>query len=90
MTAVLPRLVVVRTTITLDADTEVVVRRLMERRQISFEQAVNDAIRQGTDPGGAVTSARRMGVPAADLEQALQLHGQLEDEEIARRIKTGH
>jgi hypothetical protein len=81
-----------RTTVTLDPDTEALVRRLMEQRQISFKQALNDAIRKGAGAGPAidvVTSARRMGVPTVNLDQALQLHGELEDEEIVRRMRTG-
>jgi hypothetical protein len=37
----------VRTTVSLDADTESLVRQLMVERGISFKQALNDAIRAG-------------------------------------------
>lgn len=81
-----------RTTVTLDPDTEALVRRLMDQRQISFKQALNDAIRRGAGAAPAidvVTTVRRMGVPTINLDQALQLHGDLEDEEIVRRMRTG-
>lgn len=81
-----------RTTVTLDADTEAMVRRLMEHRQISFKQALNDAIRRGAGAPpvvDVVTSVRRMGEPTVNLDRALQLHGDLEDEEIVRRMRTG-
>jgi len=47
-----------RTTVTLDPDTESMVRQLMERRGVSFKQA-------------------------------LQIAGELENEEIVRRMRTG-
>lgn len=82
-----------RTTVTLDADTESLVRRLMRERGVSFKQALNDAIRAG-DPdagrgGQEYTTARRMGTPTVPLDRALQLGGDLEDEEIVRRMRTG-
>ena len=40
----------VRTTITLDPDTELLVKRAMRERGISFKEAVNDAIRAGLAP----------------------------------------
>ena len=36
-----------RTTVTLDPDTDALVRRLMRERSISFKEAVNAAIRAG-------------------------------------------
>lgn len=81
-----------RTTVTLDPDVERLVRQLMERRSVSFKQALNDAIRAGaagrprTSPA---TTVRRMGRPTINLERALVLSGELEDEEIVRRMRTG-
>lgn len=78
---------------TLDADTEVLVRRLMERCGISFSQALNEAIRAGSGGSEAETAApttvHRMGMPTVALDKALQLGGELEDEEIVRRMRTG-
>lgn len=78
-----------RTTVTLDDDTLVVIRRLMRERQISFKQALNDAIRQGSQrrptPTVFETRTADLGVPSVNLDRALQLAGELEDEELIRR-----
>ena len=42
----------VRRTVDLALDTEQMIRHRMATRGISFEQAVNDSIRQGFDRGG--------------------------------------
>jgi len=78
-----------RTTVTLDPDAEAIVKRLMRERGLSFKEAVNSAIR-----AGAVASSREpfetptfdMGEPLVDLTKALRLAGELEDEEIRRRL----
>ncbi|PRY58169.1 hypothetical protein BCF74_11393 [Knoellia remsis] len=80
-----------RTTVTLDPDTESLVRRLMEERGVSFKVALNDAIRAGAPDARqvptSVTRARSMGVPTVNLDKALQLAGELEDEEIIRKMR---
>lgn len=82
-----------RTTVTLDADTEALVRRRMADRRVSFKQALNDAIRDGLTRRGArerfVTATRSMGTPAVNLDRALQLAGQLEDEALTARMLAG-
>jgi len=45
-----------RTTITLDPDTEALLRREMARTHVNFKRAVNDAIRRGLS--GARSAAR--------------------------------
>ena len=45
-----------RTTITLDPDTEALLRREMARTHVNFKRAVNDAIRRGLS--GARSTAR--------------------------------
>lgn len=78
-----------RTTVTLDDDTLVVIRRLMRERNLSFKQALNDAIRQGTQrrtpPAAFETRTADLGVPSINLDRALQIAGELEDEELIRR-----
>ena len=78
-----------RTTVTLDDDTLVVIRRLMRERHISFKQALNDAIRQGAQrrpaPAAFETCTADLGVPSVNLDRALQIAGELEDEELIRR-----
>ncbi|MGO1507520.1 MAG: antitoxin [Microbacteriaceae bacterium] len=82
-----------RTTVTLDADTEAAVRRLMTQRGVSFKRALNDAIRAGTVPvrseQQSYTQVRDLGVMSVDLTHALRLAADLEDEELARRLQVG-
>jgi len=81
-----------RTTVTLDADTEALVRRLMIERGVSFKRALNDAIRAGSPtppPMGSVTRARRMGGPAVAVDRALTIAGGLEDDELLRKMQVG-
>lgn len=83
---------VVRTTVTLDPDTEALVRRRMAERGIGFKQAVNEAIRAGlSSRAGAPfrTATVAMGIPTVNLDRALQLAGELEDEELVRKMRTG-
>jgi hypothetical protein len=79
-----------RTTVTLDADTDQIVRRLMRDRDMTFKQALNEAIR-----AGGTTSRRRrafrtrtfdLGPPAIPLDKAMRLAAELEDEELLRKI----
>jgi hypothetical protein len=44
-----------RTTITLDPDTEALLRREMARTHVNFKRAVNDAIRRGLSGGRSAT-----------------------------------
>ncbi len=82
-----------RTTVTLDPDTERLIRRRMAEKRISFKVALNEAIRAGlAAPSGAVKFKTRtfsLGEPTIDLDRARQLAEALEDEEIARRLHTG-
>ncbi len=83
----------VRTTVTLDADTEALVRRRMKERNVSFKQALNDAIRAGaTAPGGSEqfrTEPSDLGLPSVNLDRALQVAAELEDEELVRKMRSG-
>ncbi len=82
-----------RTTVTLDPDTEALVRRLMAERGVSFKKALNDAIRAGAPERDHSTPfrtpTRRMGVPTVNLDQALRLAADLEDEELLRKQRAG-
>ena len=80
-----------RTTITLDPDVDALVRRFMRRRGLSFKKAVNEAIRQGLGDGPREpfrTPTFDMGPAFVPLDKALRLAGELEDEELARRLAT--
>jgi len=81
-----------RTTVTLDADTEAAIRRLMAQRGISFKRALNDAIRLGTTAPqrvGDYTRPRDLGAAAVDLVHANRLLAELEDDELVRRLQVG-
>jgi hypothetical protein len=82
-----------RTTVTLDADTEALIRRRMQDHGVSFKRALNDAIREGLAPKQRQkrfrTATADLGLPAVSLDRALQLAGDLEDEELVRRMRAG-
>lgn len=78
---------------TLDSDTEQIVRRRMRERGISFKEALNDAIRRGAGgdaPSGRfVTETASMGESRVNLDRALQIAADLEDDELLRRMRSG-
>lgn len=80
-----------RTTITLEPDVEALVKRSMRERGLSFKAAINEAIRAGLTAGGGRprfrTRTYAMGqAQGVDLDKALQLASELEDEEILRKM----
>lgn len=81
-----------RTTVTLDPDVEAKLRAAMRERGISFKVALNDAVRDGlrdkTPPAKRFrVKSSPMGVrPGINLDKALLLAGELEDEEILRKM----
>lgn len=78
-----------RTTVTLDPDVEALVKRLMRERGLSFKEALNSAVRAGAAPAASEpfrTPTFGMGQPRISLEKALRLAGELEDEELGRRL----
>ena len=81
-----------RTTVTLDSDTEQIVRQRMKDRRVSFKQALNDLVREGRystrKPQEFRTWTAAMGQPTVNLDKALQLAGELEDDEMVRRMQT--
>lgn len=81
-----------RTTVTLDADTELVVRQRMEEHGVSFKRALNDAIRDGAAgrPRADVfhTPTFELGQPSLDLTQALSVAADLEDDAILERMRA--
>lgn len=82
-----------RTTVTLDADTEQLLRRHMAERGVSFKKALNDAIRSGlaSDDGGArfTTQTASLGASQVNLDRALQVAAELEDDELIRKMRAG-
>ncbi len=82
-----------RTTVTLDPDVATLIKRVMRERGLTFKQAVNEAIRAGMAPRSAYAAAEHatydLGEPLVDVTKALRLAGQLEDEELARKLAQG-
>jgi Arc/MetJ family transcription regulator len=82
-----------RTTVTLDDDTAALLRTQMQERGTSFKQALNDAVRAGLSGGRTQrrfrTQTAKMGVPLVNLDRALALAAELEDEAILRKLQVG-
>lgn len=81
-----------RTTVTLDPDVDLVVKRAMKERGLTFKQAVNDAIRAGAAQRGGRAPAfetHDMGTAVVDVTKALRLAGELEDDERTRKLSQG-
>lgn len=82
-----------RTTVTLDPDAEQIVRRRMRERGQTFKEALNDAIRSGAAAAGRPapfrTEVASMGVSRVNLDRALQLVAELEDDELVRKLRAG-
>jgi type II secretory pathway component PulF len=81
-----------RTTVTLDPDTEQIVRRRMRERGLSFKDAVNDAIRSGAMRASSRapfrTEVATLGDSHVNLDRALQLAADLEDDDLIRKMRS--
>ena len=83
-----------RTTVDLDPDVDARLRALARERGVSLRVALNDALRAGLRPAGGgkarpyVLPSRRLGLrPGINVDKALALAGELEDEEILRKLE---
>jgi hypothetical protein len=82
----------VRTTIDLDPDVDAGLRALARERGLPLRAVINQALRAGMTPGEAAQEpyrlpTRRLGVrPGIDLDKALRLAGEIEDDEIVRKL----
>ncbi len=82
-----------RTTVTLDPDVEAKLRAVMRERGVSFKAAINDAVRAGLN--APVSASRPYKMPTAPLgvriniDKALTIAGEWEDEEVLRKIEEG-
>lgn len=82
-----------RTTVTLDPDVQALIKRTMRQRDVSFKQALNDAVRAGlvsASPGRRSPASFdfpvfHMGTPLVDLTKAAALAAELEDQALAAR-----
>jgi len=82
-----------RTTVTLDTDTERLIRAAMRERGWSFKEALNEAIRTGLTPGKRAKRARfvqrTFSLGTEQLfrwDKALATAEAMEDEEISRKL----
>jgi hypothetical protein len=80
-----------RTTVTLDPDTEQLIRRRMRERGMSFKEALNDAIRSSAreTPAPFRTATASMGRSSVNLDRALEIVGALEDDDLVRKMRAG-
>lgn len=82
-----------RTTVTLDADAAEIIRQRMATEGVSFKRALNDTIRDGSRERAPspefTTPSFAMGVPAVPLDKALQLAGDLEDDQLLGKMEVG-
>lgn len=82
-----------RTTITLDSDVADRLQELMREQGVGFKEAVNDTLRRGL--GGAPPARFRQRSRSGgwrsdfDYEHALRSAGDLEDEELLRKMAQG-
>lgn len=83
-----------RTTLDLDPDLDARLRALARERGVPLRVVVNDALRAGLHPsaGGEappyVLPSRRLGLrPGINVDKALALASELEDEEIVRKLE---
>jgi hypothetical protein len=82
-----------RTTVDLDPDIDARLRAIARERGVPLRVVINEALRAGVSPhrrpGEPYTlPSRRLGVrPGIDLDKALALAGELEDDEIARKLE---
>lgn len=81
-----------RTTFTLDSDTEQVIRERMASKGVSFKVALNDAIRDGAR--GRIdyvftTESFDLGLPKVDVTKSNALAADLEDAELVSRLESG-
>jgi hypothetical protein len=86
-----------RTTVTIDADVESMLNRLMKQKRLGFKEALNSALRAGLMkalPGKAPElkplPVFDMGLRSdIDLSRALRLSAEIEDEETLRKLQAG-
>ena len=82
-----------RTTVTLDPDVEAKLKATMRERGISFKAALNDAVRAGLNgPAPATRPFRMQTAPLGarvNIDKALTIAGEMEDEEYLRKREMG-
>ena len=83
-----------RTTVTLDDDLFATLQQLAKERSTAFKDVLNGTLRRGlAEPSTAAAQpwtmpSGRLGLrPGIDLDQAMHLVADLEDEEIVRKLE---
>jgi hypothetical protein len=82
-----------RTTLTLDDDVAMLLKKFSEEAGLTFRDAVNQSIRRGLIPqllreAVEIPQPRSMGRPTVDLTQALTLVESLDDESVSSRLRS--
>ena len=82
-----------RTTLTLDDDVAMLLKKFSEEAGLTFRDAVNQSIRRGLIPQALreaveIPQPRSMGRPTVDLTQALSLVESLDDESVSSRLRS--
>lgn len=83
-----------RTTVDLDPDVDARLRALARERGVPLRVVLNDALRAGLRPASGgdappyVLPSRQLGLRAGiNVDKALALAGELEDEEMLRKLE---
>lgn len=85
-----------RTTLTIDDQIAAILKKRAFETGKSFKDVVNEALRAGLESGQALAKARPYKImpvslgepqPGINLDKALQLAGELEDIELARKME---
>jgi len=82
-----------RTTVTLDDDVAMLLKKFSEEAGLTFRDAVNQSIRRGLNPQALreaveILQLRSMGRPTVDLTQALSLVESLDDEAVSSSLRS--
>ena len=82
-----------RTTVTLDDDVAILLKKFSEEAGLTFRDAVNQSIRRGLNPQALreaveIPHLRSMGRPTVDLTQALSLVESLDDEAVSSSLRS--
>ena len=85
-----------QTTVTIDPDVEILLQGMVSEQRRTVDEVVNDALRQALSGEPAprrkpyVLQPRRLGIrTTVNLDQALQVAEELEDQEIIRKLHEG-
>jgi hypothetical protein len=83
-----------RTTVAIDPELQTRVKDLARERGVSFREALNDVLRRGLGQGSQPPAqryevpVRSLGLrPGIDLDKALALAAELEDDETVRKLE---